>query len=45
MERLARLETDIAKAVNAGDLAKARRLSKQWSRLWLAEHIKAKRHG
>jgi len=45
MERLARIEADIAKAVNAGDLAKARRLSKQWTKLWLARHVKTKRHG
>jgi hypothetical protein len=33
-ERLARIERDIAKALNAGDLARVRRLSKQWSRLY-----------
>jgi len=42
-ERLARIEKDIAKALNDGDLARVRRLSKQWSRLWLTQ--KVKQHG
>jgi hypothetical protein len=39
-ERLTRIEEAIAKALNAGDLALVRRLSKQWSRLWLLERVK-----
>jgi hypothetical protein len=41
-ERLARIERDIAKALNAGDHARVRRLSKQWSRLWLLDWVKAR---
>ncbi len=40
-ERLARIEKDIAKALGDGDLARVRRLSKQWSRLWLLNHAEA----
>jgi hypothetical protein len=39
-DRLTRIERDIAGALNAGDLARVRRLSKQWSRLWLLERVK-----
>jgi len=42
-ERLARIEKDIAKALNNGDLARVRRLAKQWSRLWLLNRVK--QHG
>ena len=38
-EKLARIEEAIAKALNAGDLARVRRLSKQWSRLWLLGRV------
>jgi hypothetical protein len=41
-ERLARIERDIAKALNAGDLARVRRLSKQWSRIWLLSRVKSR---
>jgi hypothetical protein len=34
--RLARVEKAIAEALNTGDLARVRRLSKQWSRLHLS---------
>jgi hypothetical protein len=39
-DRLAQLERDIAEALGAGDLARVRRLSKQWSRLWLQDRVK-----
>jgi hypothetical protein len=39
-ETLARIERDIAQAVNAGDLTRARQLSEQWHRLWLLERAK-----
>jgi hypothetical protein len=42
-DHLARLENDIAKALNTGDLARVRRLAKQWSRLWLLDRVR--RHG
>ncbi|MDR2931062.1 MAG: hypothetical protein LBV06_09205 [Propionibacteriaceae bacterium] len=37
-ERLEHIERDIATALNAGDLARVRRLSKQWSRLYSQLH-------
>jgi hypothetical protein len=39
-ERLARIEAAIAEALNAGDLARVRRLAKQWSRLWLLKRVR-----
>ena len=39
-ERLERLEKDIAKALNEGDLAKVRRLSRQWSHIWLLNRVR-----
>jgi hypothetical protein len=39
-ERLALTEKEIARALNADHLAGVRRLSKQWSRLWLLERVK-----
>jgi hypothetical protein len=41
-ERLRQIETKIAVALNKGDMALVRRLSKLWSRLWLLDRVKSR---
>ena len=41
-ERLAQIEKEIAKALNLGNLARVRRLSKLWSLLWLLDRVKSR---